>query len=88
MLRAYLSSRKRYPNVARRLRQEGTVKVQASFAADGKLLSAQVAESSGVAALDDAAMQLVAEAASAAAAKAQPGQPMQIKIPVVYKLLD
>lgn len=89
ILRAYMGSRKRYPNVARRLRQEGEVTVQASFSAEGALLSASVAKSSGVAALDEAALQLVKEAAAAAAAKAQPGQAISsLGIPVDYKLVD
>ncbi len=88
ILRSYIQSRKRYPNMARRLGQQGTVRVQANFAADGKLLSASVANGSGVAALDDAALQLVADAASAAAQKAQPGQAVQILIPIQYELRD
>ena len=88
ILQSYLQSRRRYPGSARRLQQEGTVKLQASFAPDGKLLSVSVAESAGVAALDDAALQLMQEAASAAAAKAQPGQAVQIRIPIQYELRD
>ena len=88
ILRSYIQSRKRYPGMARRLGQQGTVRVQASFAADGRLLSASVAGSSGVAALDDAALQLVADAASAAAQKAQPGQAVQLRIPIQYELRD
>ena len=88
MLQAYLSSRKRYPNVSRRLRQEGTVTVQARFAADGSLLSASLGKSSGVPLLDDAALQLVREAAAAAQSRAQPGQAVQLRIPVEYRLVD
>ena len=88
ILRSYIQSRKRYPGMARRLGQQGTVRVQASFAADGRLLSASVAGSAGVAALDEAALQLVADAASAAAQKAQPGQAVQLRIPIQYELRD
>ena len=88
ILRSYIQSRKRYPGMARQLGQQGTVRVQASFAADGRLLSASVAGSSGVAALDDAVLELVADAASAAAQKAQPGQAVQLRIPIQYELRD
>ncbi len=88
VLQAYLSSRKRYPSTARRLRQEGTVAVQASFSANGELLSASVVKSAESDILDEAALQLVREAANAAASKAQPGQAVSRRIPVVYKLMD
>jgi TonB family protein len=89
VLKAYMDSHKRYPYAARLLRREGKVIVQASFSAEGVLLSASVAKSSGVAALDEAALLLVREAAVAAAAKAQPGLALPVfHIPVDYKLVN
>lgn len=88
VFQSYLSSRKRYPNAARHMRQQGTVTVTARFSAQGELLSSHVSKSAHVAALDEAALQLVQEAAQAATQKAQPGQPVQINIPVIYELRD
>lgn len=84
---SYLSSRKRYPKQARRLRKEGTATVQASFSAQGNLTSAKIATSSGVAILDSAALKLVKNAAKAAAKKTQPQQALKLLIPVEYELL-
>lgn len=88
LLNTWLVKHKTYPLSARRMRQEGTVVVQAAFAADGSLLECNVADSSGFAALDAAALQLVRAAAHAALASAAPGDRMTLRIPIVYELKD
>lgn len=88
LLNTWLLKHKTYPLSARRMRQEGTVVVQAAFAADGSLLECNVADSSGFAALDAAALQLVRTAAQAALASAPPGDRMTLRIPIVYELKD
>jgi protein TonB len=88
LLNTGLLKHKAYPLSARRMRQEGTVVVQAAFAADGTLLECAVADSSGFATLDAAALQLVRTAAHAALASATPGDRVTLRIPIVYELKD
>ena len=48
-----------YPDVARRMNQEGTVRLSIAVGADGRVSDATVASSSGTSALDDAAVSWV-----------------------------
>ncbi len=75
-----------YPEMARRMKLKGTVVISIELRRDGTVLSAEVAESSGVAMLDDAALQ--------AAKKASPTPPFpkettentrKIRIPYRFK---
>jgi protein TonB len=88
LLNSGLLKHKAYPLSARRMRQEGTVVVHAAFAADGTLVECAVADSSGFATLDAAALQLVRTAAHAALASATPGDRVTLRIPIVYELKD
>jgi len=58
----HLAKYKKYPDNARRLRQEGTVRLRFVVDADGKVLSYSIAESSGSAALDRATMEMIRRA--------------------------
>lgn len=87
-LEAMLLKHKHYPMVGRRMRQEGVVTVMAHFSAQGDLLHCAIATSSGFKALDEAAMQLVRQAAEMARANRQPGQVAELHIPVVYELKE
>jgi len=59
---AAISEHKTYPATARRLEQEGDVRIRFNVASDGTVSSTAVESSSGVASLDAAALQAVADA--------------------------
>lgn len=88
VLEAALLKNKQYPMSARRMRQEGVVTIEAHFSAQGELLQCLVANGSGFRALDEAAMQLVRQAAEAVRASHQPGRVAQLRIPIVYELKE
>lgn len=88
LLEAALLKHKQYPMVARRMRQEGVVTVEAHFSAQGELLRCSVASGSGFTALDEAALQLVRQAADIVRATHQPGRVAQLRIPIAYELKE
>jgi len=88
VLEAALLKHKHYPLVARRMRQEGVVTIEAHFSAHGELLQCVVANGSGFKALDEAALQLVRQAAELVRATHQPGRVAQLRIPIVYELKE
>lgn len=87
-LQAYMRKHKSYPMSARRMRQQGTVVVEAAFSESGEVLLCTVASGSGFTSLDQAALALVQSAAAATRTTFQPGKHLQIRIPVVYELKD
>ncbi|QTD44337.1 energy transducer TonB [Ottowia testudinis] len=88
LLGSMLQKHKRYPTMARRLQQQGTVIVQAAFSAQGELLDCQIATSSGTESLDDAALRLVRQATLDTSRQSQPGKALHMRIPIHYSLLD
>lgn len=87
-LQAYMRKHKTYPMSARRMRQQGTVVVEASFSDSGEVLLCTIASGSGFTSLDQAALALVQSAAAATRTTIQPGKSQQLRIPVVYELQD
>jgi protein TonB len=87
-LEAMLVKHKHYPTVARRMRQEGIVTVEAHFSPQGDVVRCLVAISSGFKALDEAAVQLVRQAAEVTRIQNQPGRVAELRIPIVYELKD
>jgi protein TonB len=87
-LEAMLTKHKHYPTVARRMRQEGVVTVEAHFSPQGDVVRCMVAISSGFKALDEAALQLVRQAAEVTRLHNQPGRVAELRIPIVYELRD
>jgi protein TonB len=85
-LEALLARDRHYPMQARRAGQEGTVTVEAHFAADGQLLRCAVQIGSGFRALDEAAVLMVRRAAEAARALINPGRSAQLRIPITFHL--
>ncbi|MCR9152429.1 MAG: energy transducer TonB, partial [Rhodobacteraceae bacterium] len=69
-IRARVERRKAYPRAARAARATGTVLLRMTVAADGTLLSAGVAQPSGHAALDRAALEALSGAGRLPAAPA------------------
>ena len=57
-----IAQHKRYPAQAKRIRQEGLVEISFEIGADGRLLSAQVSQSSQIQSLDTAALAAVTAA--------------------------
>lgn len=87
-LEAMLIKHKHYPTVARRMRQEGIVTVEAHFSPQGDVVRCMVAISSGFKALDEAALQLVRQAAEVTRLQNQPGRVAELRIPIVFELKD
>jgi len=56
---ALISAQKHYPEIARRLKHAGTVRLRFRLSADGELLASSVDSSSGYAELDEAALSAV-----------------------------
>ena len=88
LLEAALLKHKQYPLVARRMGQEGLVTVEAHFSAQGELLDCFVASGSGFKALDEAALQLVRQAADLVRATHKPGRVAQLRIPIAYEFKE
>jgi protein TonB len=88
LLEAALLKHKQYPLVARRMGQEGLVTVEAHFSAQGELLDCFVASGSGFKALDEAALQLVRQAADLVRATHRPGRVAQLRIPIAYEFKE
>ncbi|MFW5330838.1 energy transducer TonB [Hydrogenophaga sp. ZJX-1] len=88
LLEAALLQHKQYPMVARRMGQEGLVTVEAHFSAQGELLDCFVVSGSGFKALDEAALQLVRQAADLVRATHQPGRVAQLRIPIAYEFKE
>lgn len=87
-LEAMLAKHKRYPRVGQRMRQEGTVTVEAHFSPAGEVVRCLVVGTSGFKSLDEAAMQLVHQAADVARTQHQPGRATELRIPIVYELKE
>lgn len=94
VMRAYLGSLKKqlekgknYPSTARRLKQEGTVRVRFTIQADGKVENVEISESSRYSALDKSALEAVEKMG-----RFQPipeilnKKSWRIEIPIQYKL--
>lgn len=78
-----VEKRKDYPYIARRRGQEGTVTVAVRLTAAGELAGAHVLHSSGVAALDEAALALVRRVCPF---PHQAGRAIAMNIPIAYQL--
>ncbi|WAC47992.1 energy transducer TonB [Asticcacaulis sp. SL142] len=61
-VRAYVESHKVYPRGAKRLRQEGVVTVSFTIDREGRLLSSRIVKSSGIAAFDQEALEVLKRA--------------------------
>ena len=85
---AWLSQYRRYPPSARRARLEGTVEIVVVLLPDGRLVQQRVAQSSGHAVLDQAALELLRRASPVPAATFETGDAAQLELhlPIVYRL--
>ena len=86
-LAAWLERHKRYPSQARKMRQEGVVRVRFVIDRSGKVLSHRIETSSGHTALDRAASELLRRASPMPAIPASMGRSrLEIVVPIAYRL--
>ena len=82
---ARLEQRKEYPYMARKRGQTGTVTVRVRIAPDGGLREATIVASSGVAGLDEAAIELVGRSCPF---RHETGEELRMTVPINYNLKD
>jgi len=86
-LSAWLNRHKRYPRSAQRRHQEGTVRLRFALDRSGRLLAADVIGSSGYAALDKAALDMLRKAAPLPPIPPEIGQSrLDVVLPVAFDL--
>jgi protein TonB len=86
-LAAHLARHKRYPVSSRRRGEEGIAKVTFEVDRNGRLLSYQIAESSGSHRLDDAVIEMLESARPLPAFPADmPQQTLKITVPVAFAI--
>lgn len=82
-----IAQHKRYPAQAKRIRQEGLVEISFDIGADGRLLSAQVSQSSQVPSLDAAALAAVTAASPFPPIPAELGvNRLSLSLPIEFAL--
>jgi periplasmic protein TonB len=84
----WLAQHRRYPAPARRARLQGVVEVVVVLMPDGRLVDQRVAQSSGHAILDKAALELLRRASPVPASAFGGGEARQLelRLPIVYRL--
>jgi len=83
---AWLRANLTYPNMARRLGQEGTVVLQVTIDREGHVLDAVLAQGSGFGTLDQAAMALVTGARLPPFPPGMKLDRQSVKLPIHYRL--
>jgi len=84
---AYLNGYKNYPHEARQRREEGVVRLHFVMDRSGRVLSYDIAGSSGSVALDEAARDLIRRAQPLPPVPADyPGERLDLIVPVVFSL--
>lgn len=84
----WLAQHRRYPASARRARLQGTVEIVVVLMPDGRLVNQRIAQSSGHAVLDNAAMELLRRASPLPSSAFFTGEARQLelRLPIVYRL--
>jgi protein TonB len=86
-LAAYLNTFKDYPYQARRKHEEGTVRLHFIMDRTGRVLSYNIAGSSGSSALDNEALDLIRRADPLPAMPAEyPGNTLNLVVPIIFSL--
>jgi protein TonB len=87
LLLRHLERHKRYPSEAQRARQEGIPYVFFTMSRDGRVLTARIVRSSGVAALDQEGLELLQRAQPLPPLPSdQPGETLDIVVPIQFFL--
>lgn len=87
-LAAWVRSRQRYPEAARRLGTEGTATLRFSVSREGQVLDAQLVQTSGSDILDDAALAMVRGARGPAFPPGMAQPQVTVSVSVHYRLQD
>lgn len=84
----WLAQHRRYPGPARRARLQGTVEVVVVLMPDGRLVDQRIAQSSGHAILDKAALDLLRRASPVPMSAFFTGEARQLelRLPIIYRL--
>jgi protein TonB len=84
----WLSQHRRYPGPARRAKLQGTVEIIVVLMPDGRLVDQRIAQSSGHAILDKAALDLLRRASPVPASAFFTGEARQLelRLPIIYRL--
>lgn len=84
----WLAQHRRYPGSARRERLQGTVEVVVVLMPDGRLVNQRIAQSSGHAILDKAALDLLRRASPVPMSAFFTGEARQLelRLPIIYRL--
>lgn len=84
----WLAQHRRYPGPARRAKLQGTVEVIVVLMPDGRLVDQRIAQSSGHAILDKAALDLLRRASPVPASAFFTGEARQLelRLPIIYRL--
>lgn len=86
-VRAHLEAHKIYPRGARRLRQTGVVTVLFVIDREGRVISSRIVAASGVPALDEEALAMLARASPVPQPPSGvPGAHIQMRTPVEFSL--
>jgi protein TonB len=86
-VRQALAKHKRYPDQAKKLKQEGTVRISLHLARDGTVLGAQIANGSGFPLLDEAAVQMARDASPVPRVPDDvDGETVRIALPVSFSI--
>ena len=87
-LMSWMNKHKHYPPALKKKKQAGVVEVQFTIGRDGELLDASIAKSCGNSALDEAALQMMTDAAPFPPIPGFINQaPLTLVIPVEYSLI-
>ncbi|HSX62406.1 MAG TPA: TonB family protein [Tahibacter sp.] len=84
----WLAQHRRYPGPARRARLQGTVEIVVVLMPDGRLVDQRIAQSSGHAILDKAALDLLRRASPVPVSAFFTGEARQLelRLPIIYRL--
>lgn len=84
----WLAQHRRYPAPARRARLQGTVEIVVLLMPDGRLVGQRIAQSSGHAVLDKAALELLRRASPVPTSAFFTGEARQLelRLPIIYRL--
>jgi protein TonB len=84
----WLAQHRRYPGPARRAKLQGTVEIVVVLMPDGRLVDQRIAQSSGHAILDKAALDLLRRASPVPASAFFTGEArrLELRLPIIYRL--
>ena len=84
----WLAQHRRYPGPARRAKLQGTVEIVVVLMPDGRLVDQRIAQSSGHAILDKAALDLLRRASPVPASAFVIGEArrLELRLPIIYRL--